>query len=887
MPRLVFVAACHSQAAGDAFVEAGVPHVVAVRLESKILDNDAILFSKIFYTQILAGESVRLAFNFADSTVRANRPSQPRSVSDYGGRRLDCGSQFMLLPQNAEHSHDEVIFPQNKVAKSFVNETQPLPHNHCYNPPQPFVARHLELYHIFRNFVEGQRCVTIIGRRGIGKTVLAQRVAVHLQKRRVFCSILSLELRPEKNESLQIIRSRVKSCRSGDELVARALTKVIEEAWGSSKHGTRRSETSLHENLVAGSVAAVKEEPMWMRSKPPRSEDIVALLENLLEWISLSHTAMMSSDQTHQSGESYKMVDDNARNLHEEWRTHQKRPAWRKMLGNEEFHEWTSSLPAGIQERMYRYATQLSGVEAPDKDITLPMNEEKESDRNIKDDLDGMDTPYHWVDINQPFEYLPESWKEKNRKYVLAGQGDSKRKGATLCKSSATSLQVSSLPVQNVLIVLDGADNYRTEIVKLVNDLFKMCNFVSILSTCRIPLTSVTSISGIQRIGAASAVSNFQLNKPELLVCAEKLVKVEGLSHVEAAELLVHSAPRTLMLNEMGITQNGRGCTFNDAIHSLSKQPALQVLAGHPSAIRHFAAYLGAATSEPAAAANHPTWCKLDQLVDMAQMCRGEYDPGMAQALLKAKVKLGDDEGSARLWARLTFNPINEEQPLVSVPWEGTRGLINALEAELDGLTRTALEIKGDGLVERQGEVSYRLLMSGSDKSFLHSIVRKSGRRRVSGGESKTPENDVISYDEYVDNVDLLLAEYTLRLCQIPATYRFRICMLRFEFLCCLNYSLILNGFPTRFVEFIEWWMPTRRVIESLGADWRCRSPPLIHGFLDRTTSARLLEGHEIGTFLVRFGKYIEKSYLFRFLHFALTPHLSQGATLESWCSHL
>ena len=70
----------------------------------------------------------------------------------------------------------------------------------------------------------------------------------------------------------------------------------------------------------------------------------------------------------------------------------------------------------------------------------------------------------------------------------------------------------------------------------------------------------------------------------------------------------------------------------------------------------------------------------------MAQMCRGEYDPGMAQALLKAKVKLGDDEGSARLWARLTFNPINEEQPLVSVPWEGTRGLINALEAELDGL---------------------------------------------------------------------------------------------------------------------------------------------------------------------------------------------------------
>ena len=59
----------------------------------------------------------------------------------------------------------------------------------------------------------------------------------------------------------------------------------------------------------------------------------------------------------------------------------------------------------------------------------------------------------------------------------------------------------------------------------------------------------------------------------------------------------------------------------------------------------------------------------------------------------------------------------------------------------------------------------------------------------MSGGESKTPENDVISYDEYVDNVELLLVEYTLRLCQIPATYRFRICMLRFLLSELLTYS--------------------------------------------------------------------------------------------------
>lgn len=34
--KVAFVSACHSQEAGRAFVAAGVPHVVAVRLDSKV-----------------------------------------------------------------------------------------------------------------------------------------------------------------------------------------------------------------------------------------------------------------------------------------------------------------------------------------------------------------------------------------------------------------------------------------------------------------------------------------------------------------------------------------------------------------------------------------------------------------------------------------------------------------------------------------------------------------------------------------------------------------------------------------------------------------------------------------------------------------------------------
>ena len=38
--QLVFVSACHSEAAGNAFVAANVPHVVAVQLDSKVSEGE-------------------------------------------------------------------------------------------------------------------------------------------------------------------------------------------------------------------------------------------------------------------------------------------------------------------------------------------------------------------------------------------------------------------------------------------------------------------------------------------------------------------------------------------------------------------------------------------------------------------------------------------------------------------------------------------------------------------------------------------------------------------------------------------------------------------------------------------------------------------------------
>ena len=65
--KFVFVSACHSQDVGQAFVEAGVPHVVAVRTSDAILDDASLIFSHQFYTALLV--SVKLFDHVLSSIV--------------------------------------------------------------------------------------------------------------------------------------------------------------------------------------------------------------------------------------------------------------------------------------------------------------------------------------------------------------------------------------------------------------------------------------------------------------------------------------------------------------------------------------------------------------------------------------------------------------------------------------------------------------------------------------------------------------------------------------------------------------------------------------------------------------------------------------------------
>ena len=91
----VFVSACHGAMGGDAFVAAGVPHVVAVRREAQLQDKAACAFADQFYFALFKGRTVQSAFDIAKQAV-SNDPAILRAELE--------SDKFLLLPSGADHA---------------------------------------------------------------------------------------------------------------------------------------------------------------------------------------------------------------------------------------------------------------------------------------------------------------------------------------------------------------------------------------------------------------------------------------------------------------------------------------------------------------------------------------------------------------------------------------------------------------------------------------------------------------------------------------------------------------------------------------------------------------------------------------------------------------
>ncbi|CAM9719867.1 unnamed protein product [Scytosiphon promiscuus] len=183
--ELVFISSCSSELTGNAFVEAGVPHVVAVKREESVTDQAAQLFATQFYDALMSHNgryTVQEAFDIALHLVNAtNTNTHPQ------------GEHFLLLP--AGRGHDVRIFdtlPEGVL----IDETKSPPPRPAGAKPVPFYKGLVELQKVVGMLVDPvAACVTVTGERGSGKRERAVQACDYVRKRHHYDAVFWADLK--------------------------------------------------------------------------------------------------------------------------------------------------------------------------------------------------------------------------------------------------------------------------------------------------------------------------------------------------------------------------------------------------------------------------------------------------------------------------------------------------------------------------------------------------------------------------------------------------------------------------------------------------------------------------------------------------------------------
>lgn len=177
--RLVVVNSCHSEAAGRAFVGAGVPHVVAVSAAQnagRVSDRAATSFCKAFYLGIIAGRTVKQAFDIGCAAA-SNGATPPI---------------FVLLPEG--EAHDERVFCENAPRGGLLVTTTPRTPSNAPPAPTWYIGRTSDLAGCVDSLLR-HRLTTITGAFGSGKSALAAAAAQYVAGRNHFEAVCWLKAR--------------------------------------------------------------------------------------------------------------------------------------------------------------------------------------------------------------------------------------------------------------------------------------------------------------------------------------------------------------------------------------------------------------------------------------------------------------------------------------------------------------------------------------------------------------------------------------------------------------------------------------------------------------------------------------------------------------------
>lgn len=221
----VFVSACYSQKAGKAFVEAGVPHVVCVRLDAQLLDTAANDFTKAFYFSLAMGHTVKHAFEIGKSAVISS-PRVPNSMME--------SDKFLLLPEDSNHERPIFIapfipdWPSSKQSLPLLLQNQLPSTSHLPLPPDDFQGREVDMHRVIHEIMS-RRFVSVVGDRSVGKTSVVKAVCVYVTERRVFTTgVVFVRLKDIRTYSDFLYRLR-QALLSGPVPVVAHLKKVLRQ----------------------------------------------------------------------------------------------------------------------------------------------------------------------------------------------------------------------------------------------------------------------------------------------------------------------------------------------------------------------------------------------------------------------------------------------------------------------------------------------------------------------------------------------------------------------------------------------------------------------------------------------------------------------------------
>lgn len=177
--QFAFVSACYSENTAQAFLRAGVPHVVAVQWNQVISDKAAIAFSKHFYAALFAGRSIANAFTIGTTAVKMDASILDETEAE----------KFLLLP--CDESHDTVLFPVLEDGPwECINQSRIPPYNRS---PRDHIIRSDVMYDLGRLIAQKQ-FVQVTGPAGVGKSCLVHSTVTRLSARGILKHVYTVSV---------------------------------------------------------------------------------------------------------------------------------------------------------------------------------------------------------------------------------------------------------------------------------------------------------------------------------------------------------------------------------------------------------------------------------------------------------------------------------------------------------------------------------------------------------------------------------------------------------------------------------------------------------------------------------------------------------------------